>query len=83
MAVAGALCLIVHAVSGFTNQSLRRLVAELLAVDYTSRQMTYDLRRLRLHGLIERLPHSNTYDAQPRSMPSSRGSTSRGSPQPT
>jgi predicted MarR family transcription regulator len=24
-------------------------------------QMSYDLRRLRLHGLIQRLPHSNTY----------------------
>ncbi|MGB8876242.1 MAG: hypothetical protein WCD11_07990 [Solirubrobacteraceae bacterium] len=23
--------------------------------------MSYDLRRLRLHGLIERLPHSNAY----------------------
>jgi predicted MarR family transcription regulator len=23
--------------------------------------MTYDLRRLRLHGLIERLPHSQRY----------------------
>jgi hypothetical protein len=23
--------------------------------------MTYDLRRLRLHGLIERLPHSHRY----------------------
>ena len=23
--------------------------------------MSYDLRRLRLHGLIQRLPHSNTY----------------------
>lgn len=61
MALAGALCLFVHAVAGLTNQSLRCLVAELLAVDYTSGQMTYDLRRLRLHGLIERLPHSNTY----------------------
>lgn len=61
MALAGALCLFVHAVAGFTNQSLRCLVADLLAVDYTSGQMTYDLRRLRLHGLIERLPHSNTY----------------------
>ncbi len=27
--------------------------------------MTYDLRRLRLHGLIERLPHSNTYVPTP------------------
>jgi predicted MarR family transcription regulator len=23
--------------------------------------MTYDLRRLRVHGLIERVPHTNTY----------------------
>jgi hypothetical protein len=61
MALAGALCLFVHAFSGFTNQRLRGLVAELLGVDYTASQMTYDLRRLRLHGLIERLPHTNTY----------------------
>lgn len=27
--------------------------------------MTYDLRRLRLHGLIERLPRSNTYVLTP------------------
>ena len=27
--------------------------------------MSYDLRRLRLHGLIERLPHSNTYTLTP------------------
>ena len=27
--------------------------------------MTYDLRRLRLHGLIERLPHTNTYVTTP------------------
>ena len=25
------------------------------------RKMTYDLRRLRVHGLIERVPHTNTY----------------------
>ncbi len=30
---------------------------------YTSSQMTYDLRRLRLHGLIARIPKSNTYKA--------------------
>ena len=65
MALAGALCLFVHAVAGFTNKSLRCLVAELLAVDYTSSQMTYDLRRLRLHGLIERLPRTNTYVLTP------------------
>jgi len=58
MALAGALGVMVHAVSGFTNKSLRSLVAGLLGADYTANQMTYDLRRLRLHGLIERLPHT-------------------------
>ena len=61
MALAGALCLMVHAVTGFTNASLRGLVAGLLGCDYSTTQMTYDLRRLRLHGLIVRLPHTNTY----------------------
>jgi hypothetical protein len=50
----------VHAVAGFTNKSLRSLVAGLLGADYTSAQMTYDLRRLRLHGLITRLPGTHT-----------------------
>jgi len=65
MALAGALCCVVHAVTGFTNQSLRGLVAGLLGRDYTTTQMTYDLRRLRLHGLIERIPHTNTYRLTP------------------
>ena len=61
MALTGALCCVVHALTGFTNRSLRGLVAGLLDPDYTTSQMTYDLRRLRLHGLIERIPHTNTY----------------------
>jgi hypothetical protein len=61
MALAGALCCVTHAVTGFTNKSLRGLVAGLLGSDYSTNQMTYDLRRLRLHGLIERIPHTNTY----------------------
>ena len=61
MALAGALCCVVHAVTGFTNQSLRGLVAGLLGTDYSTGQMTYDLRRLRLHGLITRIPRTNTY----------------------
>ena len=65
MALAGALSVMVHAVSGFTNKSLRSLVAGLLGTDYSRNQMTYDLRRLRLHGLIERLPHTNTYVTTP------------------
>lgn len=65
MALAGALCCVVHAVTGFTNQSLRGLVAGLLGTDYSTHQMSYDLRRLRLHGLITRIPHTNTYALTP------------------
>ena len=65
MALTGALCLMVHAVTGFTNASLRGLVAGLLGRDYSTNQMSYDLRRLRLHGLIERIPHTNTYALTP------------------
>jgi hypothetical protein len=61
MALAGALCLVVHAVTGFTNKSLRGHVAGLLGRDYRSSQMSYDLRRLRLHGLIERAGGTNSY----------------------
>ena len=65
MALAGSLGLVVHAVTGFSNKSLRGLVAGLLGTDYSRNQMTYDLRRLRLHGLIERIPHTNTYVTTP------------------
>lgn len=46
---------------GFTNRDLRGLLAELLAKPVTTSQMTYDLRRLRKHGLITRVPHSHRY----------------------
>ena len=65
MALAGALCLVVHAVTGFTNKSLRGQVAGLLATDYSSAQMSYDLRRLRLHGLIMRTEGANSYTVTP------------------
>jgi hypothetical protein len=65
MALAGTLCMVVHAAAGFTNRSLRALVAGKLGTTYTASQMTYDLRRLRLHGLIRRLPHTNTYAPTP------------------
>ena len=65
MALVGALCASVHAVGGFTNRSLRARVATLLGVPYTPAQMSYDLRRLRLKGLVTRLPHSNTYRLTP------------------
>ena len=61
MALAGALCHQLHTVAGFTNKTLRTLVAAHLGHDYSQGRMSYDLRRLRLHGLIQRLPRSNTY----------------------
>ena len=59
-----ALCLFVHLFDGFTNRSLRVQVASLLGVGldhYTTGQMTYDLRRLRLKGIISRVPSTNRY----------------------
>jgi hypothetical protein len=50
--------------AGFTNADLRQLTAELRGLDpatVTTGQTTYDLRRLRSHGLIERKPHSHHY----------------------
>jgi hypothetical protein len=65
IALAGALSHVLGAVTGFTNKTLRGLVAGYLGQNYSQSQMSYDLRRLRLHGLIQRLPHSNTYHLTP------------------
>ena len=61
MALLGALCITINAVAGFTNRSLRAQIAGLIATTYSSSQMTYDLRRLRRKGLIQRIPRTNTY----------------------
>jgi hypothetical protein len=53
---------------GFTNAEMRTLLAPLLGLDpanYPAGRMTYDLRRLRLHGLIERIPHRHRYQLTP------------------
>jgi hypothetical protein len=50
--------------NGFSNRDLRELLARLLGRPpeaMTQGRMTYDLRRLRLHGLIERIPRSHRY----------------------
>jgi hypothetical protein len=49
---------------GFANHELRVLLAPLLGLApdlFTQGQMTYHLRRLRLHGLIERIPNTHRY----------------------
>lgn len=65
MALAASLCALVHATVGFTNRSLCARVSSPLGGLYTSAQATYDLRRLRLKGLVRRLAHSNTYVLTP------------------
>jgi hypothetical protein len=65
MALAGALCILLNAVVGFTNRSLRAQVSGLLGGAYTTTQMTYDLRRLRLKGLIRRIERTNRYVLTP------------------
>jgi len=50
--------------AGFTNKDLRPLIAQLRGLppeEITVGQMTYDLRRLRHHGLIARIPHTHRY----------------------
>ena len=65
MALAGALSLTLFGACGLTNKSLRALTARLLGTPYTASQMTYDLRRLRLKGLIFRPPKSHRYFLTP------------------
>jgi len=64
LALMQTLCLFALSPVGFRHGDVRSAVAQLLGRDattYTASQMTYDLRRLRLHGLIERVPKSHRY----------------------
>jgi hypothetical protein len=53
---------------GFTNRHLRAHLAVLMGIDadrLTPGRMSYDLRRLRLHGIIERIPGTHRYRPTP------------------
>jgi hypothetical protein len=68
MALFLALTLFTNLINGFRNRNLRPIVADLLGTEtrsYTAGRMTYDLRRLRLKGLIFRPPGSNRYFLTP------------------
>jgi len=65
MALAGALCTTLLAATGITNKSLRALMTGLTHAPYSPGQMTYDLRRLRLTGLIHRIGHTHRYTLTP------------------
>jgi hypothetical protein len=63
-ALLSAICVFRLLPRGFTHRDLRHHLAPQLALSpeaMTSGQITYDLRRLRLHGLIARLPHTHRY----------------------
>jgi hypothetical protein len=64
MALLQAPCLFILLPAEFRNATLREQVAALLdeaPQRYTSGWMIYDLRRLLMHGFIERIPHSHRY----------------------
>ncbi len=63
-ALLAALCVFRLLPRGFVNRDLRPILAQLLGVpaeSITAGKMTYDLRRLRQHGLIERIPRTFRY----------------------
>src|SRR6204780_5408737 len=68
MALFLALTLFQNLIEGFHNSQLRALVVDLPGVtseQYTASQMTYDLRRLRLKGLLFRPPKTHRYFLTP------------------
>jgi hypothetical protein len=63
-----ALCLFALAPTGFRHREFRDHLAQLQGRDpgtYSAGSMTDDLRRLRLHGLIDRVPRSHRYRITP------------------
>jgi hypothetical protein len=51
-------------IDGFRNRQLRPLLAQYLCIEestITAGRMSYELRRLRLHGVIERIEHTHRY----------------------
>jgi hypothetical protein len=61
MALLASMAAFAHVVGGLTNRTLRAQMEALWRPGYTSAQASYDLRRLRLKGFIERIDGTNTY----------------------
>ena len=61
MALLASVAAFSHVVGGLTNRTLCQQMAVLWSSDYSQGQASYDLRRLRLKGFIERIEHTNTY----------------------
>lgn len=63
-ALLAACCSLALRPAGFTSRHLRHLLAPQLGKDpgeMSGGQISYDLRRLRAHQIIERIPHSRNY----------------------
>lgn len=68
MALLAALVLLLHLPPGLTHRAVRQQVATYLGLDltaYPAGQMTYDLRRRRLKGLLWRVPQRHRYRGTP------------------
>ena len=62
-ALLAACCALALRPAGFTSRDLRHILAPQLGrapEEMTGGQISYDLRRLRAHQIIERIPHSRT-----------------------
>jgi hypothetical protein len=67
-ALLAACCALALRPAGFTSRDLRHLLAPQLGrapEDMSGGQVSYDLRRLRAHQIIQRIPHSRTYQVTP------------------
>jgi hypothetical protein len=63
-ALLAACCALALRPAGFTSRDLRHILAPQMGKDpedMTGGQISYDLRRLRAHQIIERIPHSRSY----------------------
>jgi hypothetical protein len=75
LALLHVLCVFRLLPHGFTNAVLRHHLAPLIGMApdlMTSGQITYDLRRLRMHGLIERIPGTFRYQVTDTGMRSAQ-----------
>ena len=65
MALLASIAHFSHVLPGLTNSALRQLMLALYGSGYNPRQASYDLRRLRRKGFIERVPGSHVYRVTP------------------
>jgi hypothetical protein len=61
MALMAAITGFRYLITGFDNRALAQLMRSLLNEDYSSRQATYDLRRLRRKQIVQRIPGTHRY----------------------